>query len=137
MRLDSSISCLGHNKRDLCKHIWFRRTLLLIYLLSLAVGADVIYILPYRQNTYFLRFGLHILVAQYAIWVSLNLIIVGLFVFLTFRMQDIEPGEGRLKLPWMQWCTGRAYITSLNVSVFILCGVSVAWDVSRYYGHWD
>ena len=122
-----------HKGRELYKYIWFRRTVLLAYLLSVAVGADVLYVFAYRRafdDTSFL--GIQVL--SYAIWICFDLFIVWVFLFVSFCMEDVEPDVPTLvwKPRWAAM-SQRTYAILLNVTVFIFLGVSVAYDVVLDY----
>ena len=111
---------------------WFRRTILLVYLLSLALGADVLYIVPFSQDTTFYKNNFWAIVGFYAIWVSFDLVLGLIFVFCALRMEDLYPGEESLRLRLRWRMTEKAYDILSYGGVFLLLGLSVGWDVMNY-----
>ena len=84
--------------------------ILLTYSLSLAVAADLLYIYPYQKLVVTLH-GLEIqdstyglatpdsksLITHYAVWASLNIVLLGAFTFVVISIPD---GDSRLRLHW-------------------------------------
>ena len=98
--------------QDLYRHRWFCMIILLIYSLSLAVVADLLYIFPYERLVV-TPLGLEIsppwsgvvvlldsksLIIHYVVWASVNTVLVGVFTFLAISIPD---GDPRLRLHWI------------------------------------
>ncbi|KAM0796381.1 hypothetical protein BDR22DRAFT_524149 [Usnea florida] len=104
-----------------------------MYLLSAAMGADILVSFPYYRgfgDPSFLRPSL----ASYSLWICLDLFIIWVFSFVSLCMHDVEPDEPTLH--WKhRWTTmsDRKYAILLYVIVVILLGASVAYDVVLYY----
>ena len=98
--------------RDLYRHRWFSMIILLIYCLSLAVAADLIFMFPYlgtvittvNLETYQSTLGTVLttdqkpLLIHYAVWFSLNIVLIGAFTFFVISVPD---GDSRLRLHWI------------------------------------
>ena len=97
--------------RDLYRHRWFRKIILLIYCLSLVVAADLLFMFPYGgtvvttvspdayQYTLFTAPTYQkSLLIHYAVWFSLNIVLIGTFTFLVISIPD---GDSRLRLHWI------------------------------------
>ena len=95
---------------DLYRHRWLRMVFLLLYGLSLAVAADLLYMFPYARSvittvsdgTYQKALGFPefttdttTLAIHYAFWFSLNIILLGAFTFLVISIPD---GDSRLRI---------------------------------------
>ena len=86
--------------QDLYSHRWFCMIILLTYSLSLAVAADLLFMFPYHGSVVSAFdpggvFGSKRLVIHYAVWFSLNIVLLGAFTFLVISYPD---GDSRLHL---------------------------------------
>ena len=94
--------------QDLYRHRWFCMIILLIYSLSLAVAADLLYMFPYERvvvtplgheivHTLYgdVLIDSKSLIIHYAVWASLNTVLLGAFTFVVISIPD---GDSRLHL---------------------------------------
>ena len=97
------------------------------------MGADILYGFPYGRAFESESF-LWPNVESYSVWICLDLFIIWVFSFVSFRMQDVEPGEpnSRLKPRWAAMSQG-TYAIVLYVTMVCFLGASVAYDVVSYY----
>lgn len=97
------------------------------------MGGDILYNFPYGRGFEWKSF-LWPNVVYYSVWICLDLFNIWVFSFVSFRMQDVEPGEPnlRLKPPWAAMSQG-IYAIVLCATVVIFLGASVAYDVVLYY----
>ena len=111
---DSSVNAqhIPNPDQDLYRHRWFRMIILLIYGLSLAIAADLLFMFPYKravvtagESPYIFDpeltlypYASHFLVIHYARWYSLN---IGLLGALTFLVASIPDEDSRVRLQWI------------------------------------
>ena len=107
---NSSVNAQNNSSpdQDFYTHRWYCMIILLIYSLSLAVAADLLFLFPYKRSVVTtVRPGPTLiplfpdsgpLVIHYAVWFSLNIVLLGGFTFLAISIPD---GNSRLRLHWI------------------------------------
>ena len=128
--------------------------IVLIYMLTLAVGGDLLYTFPYLGGTGEMTRDLAGFLTSYIEWIFLDVGLVWAFAFVCLSLQDDDP---RLSLHWQRWIVDHLVPLSvstrpkvrdlvakvaLNGSIFVVLGVSVTWGMlqnwiysSNFYGY--
>ena len=112
------------SNHDPWKYKWFQRTVVLIYLLSVLIGANLFYAFAFRQEMSYLGDVNSSFAMLYLALVCIDLCLVQTFVFLSLLVEDIYPGERSLQFPFKRWWTETIYTRSLDVGVLVLLGLS-------------
>ena len=126
--------------QDFYQQRWYRKLILLLYLLSLAVGGNTLVSVPYRDTTVALMYpwSWFNLVESYGSWFALNLGILWIFTVLcllnrtgqTLELQQTSRISAQLGLRTIskgrwKWISSIAW----NGTVALLLGISVAFDL--------
>lgn len=133
--------------QDFYRKYWYRKLVLLIYLLSLVVAGDLLVAFAWYswiqglQSVPFLSY----IAIFYAIWFALNLAIVWLYTIVCISLGDLIPALKRpLTLSFAvyrsRYTISKAQLRCLrsifwNGIILLLVGISVAFDVRyKWYG---
>ena len=132
---------------DLYQKRWYRKLLLLIYLLSLAVAGDLVFTFAWLGLINALEYVplLSHLAIFYALWFALNLTIIWSYTILCLSLGDLVPSLGRpgtlsFAVQRFRYTISKAQLRCLrtifwNGLVLLLVGTSVAFDIwYNYYG---
>lgn len=85
---------------DLYQDPWFCWLIVLIYLLSLVVAADVLYHFPYQGGTYDLKADIGGYLTRYFSWLGVNLAILLVFSLVAVSLCSTNSA---LELRWKWW----------------------------------
>ncbi len=130
--------------QDFYQQQWYRKLLLLIYLLSLAVAGDLMVTFAWidwtEDSLRYLPFLSYVAIF-YAIWFSLNLVIVWLYTIVCLSLGGLVPSLQRPRtvsfaLQRLRYKISKTQLRCLqsifwNAMVLLLVGTSVAFDL-RY-----
>ncbi|KAF1954524.1 hypothetical protein CC80DRAFT_536706 [Byssothecium circinans] len=115
---------------DLYSTPWFSKVVILQYGLSLTVLCDAIYFFSYDLGTWDLTYQPGIIVADYAIWLSINFGIVWVFTLVC--------ADSDLHILWFNSSLGRrlsqgfSCIAAWTIPIVLLIGASVAYVIQMY-----
>ncbi|KAL6718661.1 hypothetical protein ACLMJK_002895 [Lecanora helva] len=121
-----------HDSPQLYGFPWFSGTVFLIYLLSIAPAADVLYTFPYGEG--FARFSDNFagLSQSYLAWIGVGLCLLGIFVFVNLVMGDVEPGCETLESVFRQWRVYKPPMFWMWSSVLLFFALSVIYNGLSY-----
>ena len=133
--------------QDFYQNRWYRKLLLLIYLLSLAVAGDLVFTFAWLgliESLQYLPLLSHLAIF-YAIWFALNLAIVWLYTILCFSLGDQVPSLDRpstlsTAVKRLGYTISKAQLRCFesivwNGMILLLVGTSIAFDVwYNWYG---
>ena len=130
--------------QDFYQKRWYRKLLLLKYLLSLAVAGDLLVTFAWLDWTQVaLRYSwfLSYVAIFYAVWVTLNIAIVWLYTIVCLSLGDLVSSVKRPRtVQRLRYTISKAQLRCIQASfwngmIILLVGTSVAFDVRyKWYG---